>query len=68
MTKNYQELFNEALTHIRIAVSASVAEEAPLMRTIVKTLYRFSDELVKNGIIESREQGTKYEYKKDSYK
>lgn len=54
--KTYQELFNEAVTKIRIAVSSNVEEESPLMRFIVKTLYNFSDDLIANGIIQSREQ------------
>lgn len=59
MNKNYQELFNETLTNIRYAVSATVPDESPLMRTIVKALYNFSDKLIENGIIENRGQRTK---------
>ena len=61
---NYQEIFNETLTKIRYAVSGAVENDAPLMRTIVKTMYDFSDKLIENGIIESRGQGKKYENKK----
>lgn len=57
--KNYQEIFNETLTNIRFAVNASVDDESFLMRSIVKAMYRFTDKLIENGIIESREQGTK---------
>lgn len=61
---NYQEIFNETLTKIRYAVSGAVENDAPLMRTIVKTMYDFSDKLIENGIIEDRGQGKKYENKK----
>lgn len=54
--KTYQELFNETVTKIRIAVGACVDDESPLMRSIVKTLYNFSDDLIAYGIIENREQ------------
>lgn len=57
--KTYQEIFNETLTNIRYAVSGAVYDESPLMRTIVKAMYRFSDQLIENGIIEDRGQGAK---------
>lgn len=56
MKKNYQELFNETLTKIRYAVSGAVYDDAPLMKTIVKTMYNFSDALVENGIIDIRQR------------
>lgn len=52
MKRNYQELFNETLTKIRYAVSGAVYDNAPLMKSIVKTMYDFSDELVENDIID----------------
>lgn len=58
--KTYQTIFNKTLTNIRYAVCAAVENDGPLMRSIVKALYSMSDELIENGIIESREQGTKY--------
>ena len=57
--KNYQEIFNQTLTKIRYAVSGAVENDAPLMRTIVKVMYDFTDDLIENGIIESRGQGKK---------
>jgi len=52
MKRNYQELFNETLTKIRYAVSGAVYDDAPLMKSIVKTMYDFSDALVENDIID----------------
>lgn len=52
MNRNYQELFNETLTKIRYAVSGAVYNDAPLMKSIVKTMYDFSDALVENDIID----------------
>ena len=60
MTKNYQSIFNDTLTKIRFAVCGAVENDGPLMRAIVKALYGMSDELIQNGIIENREQGTRY--------
>lgn len=57
--KTYQTIFNDTLTKIRFAVCATVENDRPLMRAIVKALYSMSDELIENGIIESRGQGTK---------
>lgn len=51
---NYQKLFNSTLTKIRYAVSGAVMDSEPLMRTIVKIMYNFSDDLKKNKIITER--------------
>lgn len=64
--KNYQEIFNQTLTKIRYAVSGAVENDSPLMRTIVKVMYDFTDDLIENGIIEDRGQGKKYENKKET--
>lgn len=58
--KNYQTIFNETLTRIRYSVEGAVNDDSPLMRAIVKAMYKFTDQLIENGIIEDREQGTKY--------
>lgn len=66
--KTYQDIFNETLTKIRYAISGAVYDNAPLMKTIVKVMYNFSDELIENGIIEDREQRIKVrkEWKKQN--
>ena len=51
MTKSYQECFNNALSKMRIATSAILMNNEPLMRTLVKIMYDFSDDLKYNGII-----------------
>lgn len=58
--KTYQDVFNETLTRIRYSVEGAVKDDSPLMRAIVKAMYKFTDQLIENGIIEGREQGTKY--------
>lgn len=57
--KTYQEIFNETLTRIRYSVEGAVRDDSPLMRAIVKAMYNFTDQLIENEIIESREQRTK---------
>lgn len=51
MTKSYQECFNEALSKMRIATSAILMNNEPLMRTLCKIMYDFSDDLKFNNII-----------------
>jgi hypothetical protein len=51
MTKSYQECFNNALSKMRIATGAILMDNEPLMRTLVKIMYDFSDDLKYNGII-----------------
>ena len=58
--KTYQDIFNETLTRIRYSVEGAVKDDGPLMRAIVKAMYKFTDQLIENGIIEGREQRTKY--------
>ena len=62
MTKNYQECFNNALSKMRIATGAILMDNEPLMRTLVKIMYDFSDDLKYNGII--RKDGTPHESRK----
>ena len=56
MTKSYQECFNNALSKMRIATSAILMNNEPLMRTLVKIMYDFSDDLKYNGIIRKDKQ------------
>ena len=56
MTKNYQECFNNALSKMRIATGAILMDNEPLMRTLVKIMYDFSDDLKYNGIIRKDKQ------------
>lgn len=51
MTKSYQQCFNEALSKMRIATSAIIMDNEPLMRTLVKIMYDFSDDLKFNNLI-----------------
>lgn len=51
MTKSYQQCFNEALSKMRIATSAIIMNNEPLMRTLVKIMYDFSDDLKFNNLI-----------------
>lgn len=54
MRKSYQQLFNELVTYIRIAINSSVSEDSPLLKTVIKQLYNFSDALSENGIVTDR--------------
>lgn len=47
----YQELFNQALTKMRYATSAALIDSQPLMRTLVKIMYDFSDGLQENNLL-----------------
>lgn len=51
MTKTYQECFNTALSKMRIATGAILMDNEPLMRTLCKIMYDFSDDLKYNEII-----------------
>ena len=66
MTKNYQECFNNALSKMRIATGAILMDNEPLMRTLVKIMYDFSDDLKYNDIIR-RDKVRENEYKKNCY-
>ena len=50
----YQELFNKTLTKMRYATSGALLNNEPLMRTLVKIMYDFSDDLRRNKIIVER--------------
>ena len=47
----YQELFNQALSKMRYATSAALIDNQPLMRTLVKIMYDFSDGLQENNLL-----------------
>ena len=66
MTKSYQECFNNALSKMRIATGAILMDNEPLMRTLVKIMYDFSDDLKYNNIIR-RDKVQENEYKKNCY-
>ena len=51
MTKTYQECFNNALSKMRIATGAILMDNEPLMRTLCKIMYDFSDDLKYNELI-----------------
>lgn len=51
MTKSYQEIFNSALSKMRIATGSIIMDNEPLMRTLVKIMYDFSDDLKYNNLI-----------------
>lgn len=53
-TVTYQELFNQALTRMRYATSAALIDNQPLMRTLVKIMYDFSDALKDNNLLSER--------------
>lgn len=48
---DYQTLFNNTLKKIRYATSGALEHPEPLMKTIVKIMYDFSDDLKRNGLI-----------------
>lgn len=48
---DYQTLFNTTLKKIRLAASGALECPEPLMKTIVKIMYDFSDDLKRNGLI-----------------
>lgn len=55
-----KKAFEESRKGINVAMLIpALYDESPLMRTIVKAMYRFSDQLIENGIIEDRGQGAK---------
>lgn len=43
--KQYQEAFNRALYKMRIATNSVLMDSEPLMRTLCKIWYDFSDEI-----------------------
>ena len=51
MTSNYQKHFNKVISKMRIALSATLMDYEPLMRTLVKILYDFSDDIREEGLI-----------------
>lgn len=63
---DYQELFNQTLSKMRYATSGALANNEPLMKTLVKIMYDFSDELKRNKIIVERtnDNGKKIHTKK----
>ena len=50
----YQKLFNETLTKMRYATSGVLLDNEPLMRSLVKIMYDFSDLLKMKGLIKER--------------
>lgn len=56
MTKSYQQCFNEALSKMRIATSAIIMDNEPLMRTLVKIMYDFSDDLKFNNLVKDKDE------------
>ena len=50
----YQTIFNEALTKLRLVVSATGNEH--LMRAIAKIMFDFSDALKSNNLLTDKEQ------------
>lgn len=57
MTKTYQECFNTALSKMRIATGAILMDNEPLMRTLCKIMYDFSDDLKYNELIKDTTNG-----------
>lgn len=53
----YQKIFNDTLSKIRIATSAVVENNEPLMKTLVKIMYDFSDELKREELIKDKDDG-----------
>lgn len=51
MTSSYQKHFNKVISKMRIALSATLMDYEPLMRTLVKILYDFSDDIREEGLI-----------------
>lgn len=62
MTSNYQKHFNKVLSKMRIALSAALMDYEPLMRTLVKILYDFSDDIRNEGLI--NDEGVKTDGRK----
>lgn len=56
MTNNYQSYFNKALSKMRIATGAVLLDNEPLMRTLVKIMYDFSDDLKTNNILKDEDK------------
>lgn len=50
----YQKLFNETLRKMRYATSGALINNEPLMKTLVKIMYDFSDALKENGLLNER--------------
>lgn len=50
----YQELFNETLRKMRYATSGALIDNEPLMRSLVKIMYDFSDDLKDNNLLSER--------------
>ena len=52
-----RNIFNSALSKMRIATSAVVENNEPLMKTLVKIMYDFSDELRREELIKDKDDG-----------
>lgn len=58
MTNNlYQKSFNQALYKMRIATSSVLMDSEPLMRTLCKIMYDFSDDIKRFYELKPKEQG-----------
>lgn len=53
----YQELFNKTLSKMRLSVGAALENPDPLMRSVVKIMYDFSDDLKANNLIRNDDNG-----------
>ena len=56
MTNSYQSYFNKALSKMRISTGAVLLDNEPLMRTLVKIMYDFSDDLKTNNILKDEDK------------
>lgn len=51
----YQKLFNETLSKMRLITGAALPDNEPLMRSLVKVMYDFSDDLKKNNLLKEQD-------------
>lgn len=55
----YQKLFNETLSKIRLITGAVLPDNEPLMRSLVKVMYDFSDSLKENNLLKGQDNDNK---------
>lgn len=52
----YQQLFNETLSKMRLVTGAALQDHEPLMRSLAKIMYDFSDGLRDNDLLKGQDK------------
>ena len=51
----YQKIFNETLSKMRLITGAVLPDNEPIMRSLVKVMYDFSDALKANNLLKGQD-------------